>query len=143
MSAFTIRVYGLVCSTTQKVLLTCETYLGQTFTKFPGGGLQYGEGTRETLQREFLEEFGLHVRPEAQLYTTDFYVESAFHPGVQVVNCYFLMPKLAEEAFPVIGLEGQTLLWVPIQQLTPDLLTFETDRKALEIFLAQQQKKLL
>ena len=29
---------------------------GIEFTKFPGGGLEFGEGLRECLVREFLEE---------------------------------------------------------------------------------------
>lgn len=140
MSAFTIRVYGLVLSTAKRLLLTHETYMGQSFTKFPGGGLQYGEGTRAALQREFQEEFGLQLSATTQLYTTDFFVESAFHPNMQVVNCYFLMPAVAEAHFPHVGADGQILRWVPLAEMHHSLLTFETDRVALEIFFNHQKK---
>ncbi len=137
MSQFTLRIYGLLVSREGRLLLSEEVYQNQQFTKFPGGGLQFGEGTRAALQREFQEEFGLDLQPEAHLHTTDFFVESAFHPGVQVVNVYYLMPKISEALFPLIGVDGQILHWVPLSNMHAGLLTFDTDRKAWEVFQNQ------
>lgn len=135
MSSFTIRVYGFVMSTNRRLLLSHETYLGQNFTKFPGGGLQYGEGTKAALQREMLEEFQIELTPDRHIYTTDFFVESAFHPGVQVVNIYYLMPEVPENIFPSAGIDGQVLEWLPLGPEVYQKLTFETDRRALQALL--------
>ena len=58
---FTIRVYGILLNERQEVLLSDESYMGYRFTKFPGGGLEYGEGTVDCLKREIREETGLEV----------------------------------------------------------------------------------
>jgi hypothetical protein len=41
---FNIRVYGLLINKQQEVLVTDEYRIGMYMTKFPGGGLEYGEG---------------------------------------------------------------------------------------------------
>jgi 8-oxo-dGTP pyrophosphatase MutT (NUDIX family) len=58
---FTIRVYGLLITDENKVLVSDEFIRGNYYTKFPGGGLEFGEGTRECLAREFMEEMNLKV----------------------------------------------------------------------------------
>ena len=63
MSKFNIRIYGLLIDEQKRVLVTDEFIRGSLITKFPGGGLEFGEGTRECLKREFKEEMqkNLHV----------------------------------------------------------------------------------
>ena len=56
---FTIRVYGVLLDETKRVLLSDEFIRGDYFTKFPGGGMEFGEGTRDCLQREFKSLFGV------------------------------------------------------------------------------------
>jgi 8-oxo-dGTP diphosphatase len=43
---FTIRVYGILLNTNKQVLVSDEHIRGNYYTKFPGGGLELGEGTR-------------------------------------------------------------------------------------------------
>ena len=69
---FNIRVYGILINENKQVLVSDEFIRGQYYTKFPGGGLELGEGTRECLAREFMEEMNLKVSVEDHLYTTDF-----------------------------------------------------------------------
>jgi 8-oxo-dGTP pyrophosphatase MutT (NUDIX family) len=52
----TVRVYGILLNERKEVLVSDELIRGNYFTKFPGGGLEFGEGTRACLQREFQEE---------------------------------------------------------------------------------------
>jgi 8-oxo-dGTP diphosphatase len=66
-----------------------EIIKGKFYTKFPGGGLEFGEGTRECLQREFKEETGLDVSIGDHLYTTDFFQPSAFHTNHQIISIYY------------------------------------------------------
>jgi ADP-ribose pyrophosphatase YjhB (NUDIX family) len=66
-----------------------EFIRGDYFTKLPGGGLEFGEGTRDCLVREFKEETGLDVKVEEHIYTTDFYQPSAFRAGDQILSIYY------------------------------------------------------
>ena len=53
---FNIRVYGIVVNDRNELLVSDELVKGMQFTKFPGGGLEWGEGTQDCLVREFREE---------------------------------------------------------------------------------------
>ncbi len=86
---FNIRVYGILINEDRQVLVSDEFIRGNYYTKFPGGGLEFGEGTRDCLQREFMEEMNLKVKVTGHLYTTDFYQESAFLPGHQIISIYY------------------------------------------------------
>lgn len=94
MATITLRVYGILINENNQLLVTDELIRGGKFTKFPGGGLEFGEGTRECLQREFLEEMNLKVEVLEHLYTTDFFQESAFRPGDQIVSIYYRVRPL-------------------------------------------------
>ena len=86
---FNIRVYGLLIDENKNVLVSDEYIRGNYFTKFPGGGLELGEGTRDCLIREFKEETGLDVIIGDHLYTTDFYQQSAFKSSDQIISIYY------------------------------------------------------
>ena len=73
MPNFNIRVYGILLDKNKRVLISDEFIRGNYFTKFPGGGLEFGEGTRDCLKREFKEETGLDVEIKEHIYTTDFF----------------------------------------------------------------------
>jgi ADP-ribose pyrophosphatase YjhB (NUDIX family) len=94
MYRFNIRVYGILINEQQQVLVSDELVRGQFFTKFPGGGLEYGEGTRDCLKREFMEEMNLKVSVLEHIYTTDFFQESAFRPGDQIISIYYRVQAL-------------------------------------------------
>ena len=51
-SRFNIRVYGLLVEA-GRILVTDEFRLGIFMTKFPGGKLNFKEGTIDCLRREF------------------------------------------------------------------------------------------
>jgi len=88
---FTIRVYGILIDSKQRILVSDEFIRGNYFTKFPGGGLELGEGTRDCLVREFKEETGLDVSVGEHIYTTDFYQVSAFNPNHQIISIYYFV----------------------------------------------------
>jgi len=89
MMTFNVRVYGILINNKNQVLLSDETIRGKFYTKFPGGGLEIGEGTRDCLKREFLEEMNLPVEVREHFYTTDFYQQSAFNPEHQIISVYY------------------------------------------------------
>ncbi|MFL5738997.1 MAG: NUDIX domain-containing protein [Flavisolibacter sp.] len=94
MFRFNIRVYGILINEQKQVLVSDELIRGNYYTKFPGGGLEFGEGTRDCLKREFVEEMNLRVEVGEHLYTTDFFQLSAFHPDHQIISIYYLVQPL-------------------------------------------------
>ncbi len=99
--SFNIRVYGVLVSEQKQVLVSDEYIRGNYYTKFPGGGLELGEGTRDCLKREFKEEMALEVEIGEHLYTTDFYQVSAFNPAHQIISIYYLARALEEIKVPL------------------------------------------
>lgn len=98
---FNIRVYGILMNEQEQVLVSDEFIRGKYYTKFPGGGLEFGEGTRECLAREFMEEMNLKVEVGDHIYTTDFYQVSAFNPGHQIISIYYFVKALEPITAPL------------------------------------------
>lgn len=94
MYPFNIRVYGILLGENNQVLVSDEFIRGNYYTKFPGGGLEFGEGTRDCLQREFKEEMDLQVTIGDHIYTTDYFQLSAFNPGHQIISIYYFAQAL-------------------------------------------------
>jgi 8-oxo-dGTP diphosphatase len=84
-----VRVYGILMNEKKQVLVSDEYIRGEYYTKFPGGGLEIGEGTRDCLKREFIEEMNLKVSIGDHLYTTDFFQISAFNNAHQILSIYY------------------------------------------------------
>jgi 8-oxo-dGTP diphosphatase len=147
MSYFNIRVYGLLINERQEVLLSDEFEQGQYFTKFPGGGVELGEGLIEALKREFVEECSVEIEVMDHFYTTDFYEKSSFNDS-QIISIYYLVKEkqplnlnFKKEAydFDVADLEAnQSFRWIPIDLMTEEEVTFNTDK-----IVVKRLKKLL
>src|SRR6185369_4981432 len=99
--SFNILVYGVLINEQKQVLVSDEYIRGSYFTKFPGGGLELGEGTRDCLKREFKEEMDLDVEIGAHIYTTDFYQVSAFNQGHQIISIYYFVKALEPIRVPL------------------------------------------
>lgn len=94
MSSIVIRVYGILMGPDKEVLVSDEKIRGNLFTKFPGGGLEFGEGTRDCVVREFKEEMNLQVQAKEHIYTTDFFQRSAFNTSHQIISVYYHVTPL-------------------------------------------------
>lgn len=134
---FNVRVYGILVNERNELLVSDEFEQEMRFSKFPGGGLEYGEGTREGLRREFREECDIDVEVLEHFYTTDFFVQSAFDES-QVISVYYVVEALHPLKLPVktraFDFEGQSgeqlqsFRWVHLRDLGPDDMTFPIDR---------------
>ena len=98
---FNLRVYGILINQQKQVLVSDELIRGSYITKFPGGGLEFGEGTRDCLQREFMEEMNLRVEIGQHIYTTDYFQLSAFNPEHQIISIYYIANPLEEIKVPL------------------------------------------
>jgi ADP-ribose pyrophosphatase YjhB (NUDIX family) len=101
MSLFNLRVYGVLINDKKQVLVSDELIRDSCITKFPGGGLEFGEGTRDCLKREFKEEMDLLVEIGDHIYTTDHYQMSAFNPAHQIISIYYFVKALEEIKVPL------------------------------------------
>ena len=89
-----VRVYGILLGPGKQLLVSDEYIRGNYYTKFPGGGLEFGEGTRDCLRREFKEEMDLEIAVGDHLYTTDYFQLSAFNPTQQIISIYYFVQAL-------------------------------------------------
>jgi len=96
-----IRVYGILINEQRQVLVSDEYIRGNYFTKFPGGGLEVGEGTKDCLAREFIEEMNLKVAVSEHIYTTDIYQQSAFNAAHQILSIYYFAKAIEEIKVPL------------------------------------------
>src|SRR5687768_17326670 len=123
MFRFNIRVYGILINDKKQVLVSDEYIRGNYYTKFPGGGLEFGEGTRDCLKREFKEEMDLDVAVGDHIYTTDFFQMSAFNPEHQIVSIYYF----AKAVEPIKAPLRDTLFDFDEQQMKVYKETGETE----------------
>ena len=147
MALFNVRVYGILIDEKNRLLVSDEFIRGEYFTKLPGGGLEFGEGTRDGLQREFLEETGLQVSVGTHLYTTDFFQISAFNKKDQIISIYYKVHsnecskiKTSEKTFDFQPEQindntktAECFRWVSLESLTEDTMSLPIDKVAIQI----------
>lgn len=150
MYPFNVRVYGILINDQNQVLLSDEEEYGFRFSKFPGGGLEFGEGLIDALKREFIEECEAEVDVIEHFYTTDFFIKSVFNES-QVISIYYLVKPKAElllnfkEKIFDFDAEGdllQAFRWKSIADLSLEDVTFPTDQKVIELLKERWQLKL-
>jgi len=144
MFLFNVRVYGILINPDQEILISDDKTLHVSFTKFPCGGLEYGEGLIDALKREFYEECQLDIDVVRHIYTTDFYEKSSFNES-QIISVYYQVKALSPITFDIkkspfdFSAEKQqekmeVFRFVPIQELQEHDLTFKTDKMAWKVF---------
>jgi 8-oxo-dGTP diphosphatase len=144
MSNFNIRVYGILINDKKQVLVADEYIRGGLYTKFPGGGLEFGEGTRDCLKRELEEELGIESAIGDHIYTTDYFQMSAFKPTDQIISIYYFARQLEDLKVPVrtkqfdfdeqqletykdTG-EAESFRWIDWNDLTEESVTLPIDK---------------
>jgi len=148
---FNIRVYGILINEKKQVLVSDEFIRGNYYTKFPGGGLELGEGTRDCLKREFKEEMNLEVQIDDHIYTTDFFQMSAFNPEHQIISIYYFVNPLEPLTVPLRIKEFdfdeeqmkiyrekneiETFRFIDLNKFSADSVTLPIDKVVAELLL--------
>jgi ADP-ribose pyrophosphatase YjhB (NUDIX family) len=149
MALFNVRVYGILLNEDQELLVSDEFIRGNYITKLPGGGLEIGEGTRDGLAREFMEEAGIEVHVGDHFYTTDFFQISAFNHKDQIISIYYLVHtahtkiiQTKEKAFDFLPQEvadpngtAEHLRWIPLSKVSEDAMTLPIDKVAIKMLI--------
>jgi len=150
MSYFNVRVYGLLINQNNEVLVSDEEEYGFRFSKFPGGGLELGEGLIDGLKREFVEECDAEIEVLSHFYTTDFFEKSSFNDS-QVISVYYIVKEKAPLKLTfkdvIYDFDGdgeilQAFRWVKIEDLNIEDITFKTDKTVGQLLKNQYSVKL-
>lgn len=138
MKSFNLRVYGILINDRNQVLVSDECRHGYSFTKFPGGGLEFGEGLTDGLKREFEEELGITIDVDQLFYVNDFYQVSAFNENHQLLSFYYFVSyadweslNVQETHIPLLE-EGERQRWINLNELSSDDFTFPIDKVVAE-----------
>jgi 8-oxo-dGTP diphosphatase len=153
MALFNVRVYGILIDSQNRLLVSDEFIRGNYITKLPGGGLEIGEGTRDGLAREFMEEANLEVIVGEHFYTTDFFQISAFNNKDQIISIYYLVHSdktdtiiaktkafdfLPEQVANITG-TAEHLRWIPLSALSEESMTLPIDKVAVKMLLDRKR----
>lgn len=137
ISKFNLRVYGILINDKNQILISDELINGHKITKFPGGGLEFGEGIIDCIKREFMEETGYEVEIIEHFYTTDFFQQSAFNIEHQIISIYYLVKptsefeiKTTEKVFDFENERdhAQTFRWIKKEALSEKDFTLPIDK---------------
>lgn len=134
MKPFNVRVYGLLIHE-NKILIIREPFAGTIIDKFPGGGLEYGEGLIDCLKREFIEELNLEIEIENHFYTQDFFLASRFDDSEQIIMIYYKIKANDLSKLVVIDTDIQELIWKDLSELSVEDVTLPTDKMVVEMML--------
>ena len=144
-NCFVVRVYGIYIEDSARLLVSDEFVFSRGMTKFPGGGLEYGEGLRACLEREFLEETGQEFEILEHFFTTDFFVSSEFHDNKQLISVYYFVRPKGKLLFPVSEDENyfleakegnQRFRWIEISRLKEADFTFPVDKHVAKMLMS-------
>ncbi len=146
MSYFNVRVYGLLINANNQLLISDEQSGGRIFSKFPGGGLELGEGLLDALKREFMEECNADIQVDSHFYTTDFYEQSSFNDS-QIISVYYIVKEVnplqlnyKTLAFDFDAGMLQAFRWVDLDLLSTDDVTFRTDKTVVQLLINKRNE---
>jgi ADP-ribose pyrophosphatase YjhB (NUDIX family) len=147
---FNVRVYGLLINEAKEVLVADELIHERKITKFPGGGLEFGEGTIDAIKREMMEETATEVEVIEHFYTTDFFQVSAFNSKSQVLSIYYIIKskttlKVETTTTPFNFKEPKegaiSFRWISLKSISEEDFTFPIDKKVASLLKTYIQKK--
>ncbi len=141
VTAFNIRAYGILINEKKQILVSDEKVwlTGDQITKFPGGGLELGEGILDCLAREFQEELHIDIEIIEHIYTTDFFQQSAFNKSHQIISVYYLVSTNTILNYPVSNTPNyptdantENCRWISLDDFNANCVDLPVDKVAAE-----------
>ncbi len=138
ISRFNIRVYALIIFK-NNILLSRELIQNKLIYKFPGGGVELGEGIVDALQREAKEEMGQHLNHITHFYTADFFQRSSFDSSEQLISIYFKasLSKNLNNRLKIPVKDQPVFEWKRLVDINEENLHFPIDKKVLNMIKLQ------
>jgi 8-oxo-dGTP diphosphatase len=134
MIKFNARCYVLIRSKQNRILVMQERWQGVDLNKFPGGGLELGEGLLECIHREIAEEFlSSEKLAYSHFFTPTEYFASRFKPQEQLLLNYFTNSTEADEQQWSLIPNDANLLgmqWLELKAENAQWFTLQSDRDA-------------
>lgn len=148
---FNVRVYGLLIKRKKEILIVDELIKGEVCTKFPGGGVELGEGIADALVREFQEETDNVVEILEHFYTTEDFIQSRFNKREQIISVYYLVKPIGkfnlpestdlEDEFEEFSSEALDFYWLKLSDLDSEDFTFPIDKIVVKKLISKFGKK--
>lgn len=136
---FNVRAYFILLNeANDAVIVSDELIFGNAYTKFPGGGVEFGEGPANTVVREAMEEMKQPIEVTGHFYSTDFYLPSFFHPSDQIISIYYTARMIGEQHFwdAQIAFDfkqrinnEESFRWVKLSTIREDMFHFDADKR--------------
>ena len=131
-----IRVYAIYLNEKNELMALDEGYVGEKLIKLPGGGLEFGEGTIECLNREFAEELNLKIEVLEHFYTQEDFLVSRFRENEQLLTIYYTVNILNLEELKIIDESIEKVKWISLHEENPlplpiDKIVFEKLKEKL------------
>ncbi|MEZ4722458.1 MAG: NUDIX domain-containing protein [Flavobacteriales bacterium] len=146
---FNLRVYGILINERNELLVSDELIRGIQFSKFPGGGLEWGEGTIDCLKREFMEEMNQPIEVVEHFYTTDYFQQSVFREEDQLISIYYRVRMVGEQQFETksrpfdfpdsMGNQMEVHRWVKLEDLKADDFRWPVDKVTVNRLIASHK----
>lgn len=131
---FNIRVYALLIED-GKIMILKEPYAGEILYKFPGGGIEFGEGIIAGLRRELKEELNLELKNYKHFYTQEEFLVSKFRKNEQLLTIYYRIEIEDIEALQMLDNNIEKIIWVPLNELSPQHVNLPIDKKVIEMLM--------
>jgi len=142
MIGFNVRIYGLLLNEqAQQILVSEEFICGRKIIKFPGGGLEFGEGIADCLKREWKEELNQEIQIDQHFYTNDFYQKSAWDES-QVISMYYFVSLKNKVDFPIDN-GTEFFYFLPIADLDKKMglpIDIIVAQKLMKTFITEVEK---
>lgn len=144
LDKFNVRVYGIIVHS-GRILVSHERFRGESFTKFPGGGVQLGEGVLDALIREFKEELNIEITPSFLFHVTESLQVSRFYSEDQVIAIYYIVTSDEVDSIDIskrkeeVEEKGEAFEWVELTKFKKEMLSFESDREAASKLLDKKK----
>jgi len=144
---FNVRAYFILLNEAKDaVLVSDELIFGNAYTKFPGGGVDFGEGPADTVVREAMEEMKQPIEVTGHFYTTDFYLPSFFHPADQIISIYYSARMIGPQQFTAASIafdfkqriyNEESFRWVHLSAIREDMFHFAADKKVATLLASK------